>query len=301
MTRIVLKLMVLAAIFEIFGMNIAFSAENKVVTTIYPVYVVVKEVGDSVCDVENLVSAGANPHDYQIKPGDLAKLQNATLVFTCGLGLDNWFDDVISKTMGSKKTQTVLITKGLENSLIYDAVSDNRGNSKTANPHFWLDPILMKHAATNAALRLKEIFPDRGGKININLKIFSEKMDELDRFIEEQFSNVKKRPIICLHNAFAYFAERYGIEVVGVIEEVHDFPVSPQRLAKLMSIAKAKSVCVIFGETGSSNELARRLADELKVPFTTLDTLESTDEKGANYVERMKMNALAIKKYMSTN
>ncbi|MCX7872811.1 MAG: metal ABC transporter substrate-binding protein, partial [Verrucomicrobiae bacterium] len=179
-------------------------------------------------------------------------------------------EDVIAKASVAKKPEIYVIAKGLESSLIYEFVNGNRNN--TVNPHFWLDPMLMKHAATNVALKLKNTFTASEKRIDENLKKFSEKMDELDRFITKQFSNIKKRPVICLHNAFSYFAKRYEIEIAGVIEETPDLPSSPQQITKIISIARSKKVCAVFGEIGSSGEIARRVAEELKVPFAMIDT-----------------------------
>lgn len=292
------KSLVLALIIILSGANIVSSAESKVFTTIYPVYAVAKEICRSVCEVENLIPSGASPHDYQLKPGDLAAAQRSSLVFLCGLGLDNWFEMALDKSNDSKKIRYSIVTKGLEPFLIYEPQSEASNKDMAPNPHFWLDPILMKHVATNIAMALSNIVPEKKDKIGENLKNFSIRMDALDKFINEEFRGVNKRAVICLHNAFTYFGKRYGIEIAGVIEEVPDFPVSPRHLSKLTAIAREKKVSVVFGEKWVSNEIAKRLADELRLPFAVLDTIETGDETGVDYVERMKANVLTIKKFM---
>lgn len=290
--------LILALFLFTFGFrSIVFGADNRVLTSIYPVYIVAKEIAQSVCDVENLIPPGSSPHDYQIRPGDIVKVQRASLVFVCGLGLDGWFESAIRKSTGSKMPQCFPVTTGIEPFLIYEPASDNE-RDRMPNPHFWLDPVLMKFVATNVAVKLKGKFPEKYEMIEENLKNFAHKMDSLDTFINSELSKVKKRPVFCLHNAFAYFGKRYGIEIAGIIEDVPDLPVSPQRLAKLISIARQKQVCVVFGEIGVAGDVAKRLADELKLPFATLDTIETADESGASYEERMKKNAIIIRKSM---
>ena len=290
----------LAVVFILIGgtINLISSSSVRIVATIYPVYVVAKEIGQSVCDVENLMPSGASPHDYQIKPNDLAAIQRASVVFMCGLGLDDWCEKVIKKSDDSAKIRGVVVSKGLQQFLIYDKKADNTEMQNSPNPHFWLDPVLMKYVATNIAETIKEIAPDKKDKVDENLKNFSAKMDALDKFIKDELSGVEKRPVICLHNAFAYFGRRYGIEIVGTIQEVPDFPASPRHLSNLTAIARQKKVSVIFGEKGGSNEVAKRLAEDLKLPFAVLDHLESDDPSGADYIERMKRNVEVIKKFI---
>jgi len=90
------------------------------------------------------------------------------------------------------------------------------------------------------------------------------------------------------HDAFPYFARRYGFKVAGVIEEIPDVSPTARHLARLASIVQRERVRAIFVEPLHSRRLADRLGRDLRVKVGTLDTLESGAARADAYETGMR-------------
>jgi len=274
-----------------------FSGKKTVVTSIYPLFLISTNLSKGIDSyvVENLIPTGSNPHEYQFKPEDIKRIQKADLIILTGLAIDEWLVDALKKLFPEKIKHCKTILKSLDGKLI--PVDSGRSDDlKKFNPHFWLDPMMVANVASNVAAYLAELQPEEKDAVYKNLEIFANRLTKLDLKISEQLFRVKDRPIIVKHNAYDYFARRYNIKIAGVVEQSHDMPVTPQYLSKLIKIGRENKVAAVFGETGSSNEIEKRIAEELNVPFAVLDPIETGDLNPDSYAEKMLKNAEIIVK-----
>ncbi|MGC8744059.1 MAG: metal ABC transporter substrate-binding protein [Verrucomicrobiia bacterium] len=269
-----------------------FSEKKTVVTSIYPLFLISTNLSKGIDSyvVENLIPTGSNPHEYQFKPEDIKRIQKADLIILTGLAIDEWLIDASKKLFPEKIKHCKTILKSLDGKLI-PVDSGRPDDLKKFNPHFWLDPMMVANVASNVAAYLAEFQPKEKEAIYKNLEIFINRLTELDLKISEQLSRVKDRPIIVKHNAYDYFARRYNIKIAGVVEQSHDMPVTPQYLSKLIKTGRENKVAAVFGETGSSNEIEKRVAEELNAPFAVLDPIETGDLNLDAYAEKMLKNA----------
>ncbi len=269
------------------------SKKQTIITSIYPVYVITKNVAGDIFKVENLLQPGENPHEYQFKPEDIKKIRNADLIILNGLGIDDWLIETIYRINPEKKETIRLIATNLP--LIYISKKASSKNEQTADPHFWLDPTLMMQAATNLSEFLIKQSPQNKRQIELNLRSFCEKMANLDKKLKDELSLVKNKSVIFQHNAYVYFARRYKLEIAGYVEDVPDAPSTPQHLTRLIKTAQETKAAAVFGETGSSNELVKRIAEELKLPYRVIDPLETGSLDPEYYEQKMLENSKIIK------
>jgi zinc transport system substrate-binding protein len=277
----------------------AFGAPHrpKVITAISPLLCLTKNVAGSLADVENLLPLGASPHDYQLSPKDIRKLEGARLIIFNGLEVEG----VLRKrlTEGANTSATLDAARGLGERLIPARHKEPSAfNPGGANPHFWLDPTLAAHAVTNIMRALAEVDSGNAAAYQSNGLACIERLQKLDEDIATGLAPFKSSTIVTHHDAFPYFARRYGLEIVGVIQEVPEVDPSPKHLVNLQRAIREKNVRVIFTEPDAGSSHAERIAHDLKVKLAPLDPLESLDFTIMAYEDGMRRNLKVLKKVL---
>lgn len=282
----------------------------KVLTTFLPVYCFAANVAGDFAQVQNLLPANVEPHDYQFSRKDLQKLSDADLVFANGLGLESWLDKALGITGGLHAPPVVEISAGLEPELILNPAFSQPtslhgprpsvGVSRFSyNPHFWLDPRLAARAVTNILRALQAADPAHAGEYASNAAAYVARLEKLDRELQVQLAPVRGASIITYHDAFPYFARRYGLQVMGVVEAVADVEPSLKYLAGLYRSARASEVRAIFAEPPSVPRLARQIGRDLGLPVGQLDTLEAGALEAGAYEKAMLRNGQTLLNYLN--
>jgi zinc transport system substrate-binding protein len=267
---------------------------SRIVTTSLPVYCLTKNIAGDLAGVENLFPGNVSPHDYQFSPQDTRKLSGARLVITTGLGLEEGLDRVLK---GHRRPR-IDAAAGLGTRRI--ASDDNHVHSGHShehwNPHFWLDPTLAAHAVTNILRALQEIDPANGAGYESNANAYVSRLHKLDEEIRTGLAPHKGSAIVTYHDAFPYFARRYQLEIVGVIEPKPDVDPSPRHLSELRKTIREKNVRVLFTERDEVSRLAERIREDFKVQLAPLDPLESGELTPTAYEDGMRRNLEVLKK-----
>ncbi len=136
----------------------------------------------------------------------------------------------------------------------------------TYDPHFWFDPIRVKIAVNEIAARLSAIDPENADYYSQNASDYGKQLDELHAWTLEQVSAVapERRLLVTSHDAFSYFAEAYGFEIVGLVipSLAPDVEPSAEHIAGLVEVIEEHGVPALFGETTVSDKLAQAVARE---------------------------------------
>jgi zinc/manganese transport system substrate-binding protein len=252
----------------------------RVLTSFLPLYCFAVNVTGDAAQVDALLSGNANPHDYQLTIKARRRVEAADLVVLQGLGLDAWVEPALR---AAKANQRVAVASaGLSNDLIRI--------SGVPNPHIWLDPILAMHCVTNILTSIIEVDPDQASTYRRNASNYVVRLQALDRDIRSALGPYKDRPIVTFHDSFAYFAKRYALRIVAVIEEVPDVSPSARKLARLYATIRETRPKCIFTEPQFPSRLADTIADDLKVPVAMLDTLETGRLDPEAYEKGMRKN-----------
>ena len=134
------------------------------------------------------------------------------------------------------------------------------------DPHFWFDPIRVKIAVNEVAARLSAIDPEGAETYLRNAAEYGEQLDELHAWVQEQVSAVapERRLLVTSHDAFSYFAELYGFEIVGLVIPSLATHVEPsaEHIAELVEVVREHDLPALFGETTVSERLAQTIATE---------------------------------------
>jgi ABC-type Zn uptake system ZnuABC Zn-binding protein ZnuA len=225
----------------------------KVVTTTTVFADIVQNVGGSRVAATSIVPPGVGPEDYEPKPDDAKKLTDAALVVSNGVGLDNFLDRLLSSVGGN--APRLVLGDGIPPMTV----------DGEANPHFWLDPTLVKRYYLPAiAGKLSELDPAGRATYDANVSAYGQQLDALDAELKASVEQIppESRKLVTFHDAFPYFARHFGFELVGVVLENVGQEPSAAELAALVDRVKAAHVKAVFSEAQFSPRLSQTLADE---------------------------------------
>ena len=239
----------------------------------YPLAFAAEQVGGAGLDVENLTPPGAEPHDLELSPIDAAALRDARLVLLLGHGFQPQLEDAAG---GGDNVLRLLDTPGLD-------VLPN------GDPHVWLDPL--RYA--RIVMRIGEAL----GREQAAAQLVS-RLRELDAEYRSGLADCARHEIVTSHEAFAYLAQRYGLEQVPITGLSPEAEPQPADLAHVVQLVEERGVTTIYYETLVSPRIAETVARETGATTAVLDPIEglTKDEiaAGDDYFTRMRANLRAL-------
>jgi zinc/manganese transport system substrate-binding protein len=280
----------------LFGLPVtgAESGRLRVCATILPVYCIAANVGHGVTETWYLAGGGGDAHDYQLTPRDRSEIERAGVLLINGLGAEPWLKKVVHAAGSS--LNVVDLSRGLESSLLpgtSHAGGEERSRSET-NIHVWLDPTLMLHMVTNAMRAFQQSDPAHSAIYATNAAAYAERLTALDASMRKGLQSLNGAALVTFHDAFPYFARRYGLRISGVIEEIPDLDPTPRHLSALREKIRMDKVRAIFVEPRHSRRLADRLGRDLGIKVGILDTLENGPTSATAYEEGMNRNLQSL-------
>ena len=264
----------------------------------------VENIGGEHVEVFSLVPVGADPHGFQPGAKDVAKIADADLVLSVGLGLEeSWLRDLLRNAARDPSTivelgEVVDPIEFAESHREDVAVPEELGHG-IHDPHFWFDPIRVKRAVNDIAARLSVLDPDRSDIFSADASAYNKRLDELHAWIEEQVGTVpeERRLLVTSHDSLGYFANLYRFQVVGVILSITtEVEPSAADLADLIHEIEEHSVQAVFGETTVSERLAETVAAEsgAKVVRLHSGSLGAEGSGAESYIEMIRTNVERI-------
>ncbi|MDD5043380.1 MAG: metal ABC transporter substrate-binding protein [Patescibacteria group bacterium] len=289
------------AIFEKANVKEQKSEEKKlrVVTTVLPLYAFTKNIVGDKAEVENLLPAGAGcAHDYSFTPADVIKIFKADVVIKNGAHLDDWVDEII-ESAGRGNLKVIDASEGIELLGVVESAKkpeeDEHAHSEEGNPHVWLDPLLAVKEVEKIGGGLMEADPGNKSVYLENSIAYIRKLRDLDKELELGLQDLKTKNFISFHAAFDYFAKRYGLNQVAVLEESPGKEPGAQYIANLINLIKKYKVPALFTEPQYSPKLMETLAADLKLPVFELDPLVTGEFTLDFYEKGMRKNTEILK------
>jgi len=255
---------------------------------------VVSRVGGDRVDVTSLVPPGANEHEYQPSPRDIAAVTDAALVFEVGLGLEEFMETIILNA--GTQIEPVTVSEGIT-TLEFSGGGDEHFS---ADPHVWMDPANVIIWARNIAAALSAYDPDHQDTYSANSAAYITELEALDAWITQQTAIIpqENRQIVTDHMLFGYFAEKYGFTVVGAIIPSYSSGAEPsaRELAELEDSIRQLDVKVILVGNTVNPSLASRIADDTGIRLVQFYTgsLSEADGPASTYLDYMRYNVNTI-------
>lgn len=250
------------------GKDLNTQKKQKIAVTIYPFYDVVKEIAGDKFEVILILPPGADPHNYELKPTDLKKIKDVKIVFSNGLLIDRWFENINKSLKGSKLIKLFEVVELIDN-----------------DPHFWLSLENIKKIAIKVRDELKLFDPTHKEYYEENFNKFLNKLNKLIELRKGyQFNNIY---IITQHNSFNYLAKELNFNIIGYLE-TENKEMKPAEFQNLINKIKKYNLKVIYGNIGEESNLLKNIAKEFNLKIYKLDPIEG--KSGLNYFEAYKYN-----------
>jgi ABC-type Zn uptake system ZnuABC Zn-binding protein ZnuA/ABC-type Mn2+/Zn2+ transport system permease subunit len=250
-----------------------------------------RAVGGSRVSVHQILQPNTDPHEYEPRPRDVEATADAKVVFENGDGLDRWMSKVISEAGG----RAAVVDLGAS------ALERLPGEGSGIDPHWWHDPRNAEAAVRAIGEALGRADPAGRGAFARNATAYLARLRALDRAVAGCIAEIPAgdRKLVTDHDAFGYFARRYGLSVIGAVIPSQTTQAQPSAGAtsRLIALIRREHVRAIFPESSVNSRLAETVAREAGASSNlTLygDTLGPKDSAGATYLSMEAANADAI-------
>lgn len=266
----------------------------KVVASFYPLYEFARNVGGERAAVTTFIPVGVEPHDWDPSPRDIQNLGNVDVFVYNGAGFEPWVDRVLTSGI----LANAIVVEATRNIELVEEDHDDHGHGPV-DPHVWLDPILAKHQVALIKSALIEADPVNSQYYEENAEKYMVKLDALDAKIRAKLSNCERDTFVSFHQAFGYFAQRYGLHEVSLGGISPEIEVSPAEIRDLIDFVRANNIKVIYAEELVDPRLAEVLASEVGARVMILSPIEGLTEEeareGMTYIEKMEQNLQNLK------
>jgi zinc/manganese transport system substrate-binding protein len=255
-----------------------------------------REVGGEAVAVDQILEPNSDPHDYEPRPSDVEGAANAEVIFASGDNLDAWIGEIVSDSGSDAK----VVDLGAEVPVRLPGESSGEEASRY-DSHWWHDPRNAEAAVRGIERALIAADPAPRALFEGNARAYLAKLRALDRGIARCIGTVPpaRRKLVTDHDAFGYFAARYGIEVIGAVipSQTTQAQASAQDLSELARTIESEEVKAIFPESSLSSKVVDAIAGQTgaSAEYSLYgDTLGPEGSDGDTYVGMEEANAEAM-------
>jgi zinc/manganese transport system substrate-binding protein len=268
----------------------------KVVATTTQLGDFVRAVGGERVEVVQVLQPNSDPHEYEPRPDDVKALLDAPLVFESGDNLDAWMGKVVAESGGEPRVIALAASN------VTSLAGEQSGpEASRYDPHWWHDPRNVEAAIPVIRDALSRENPQAAAVYARNARSYLAQVRRLDAGIAACMERVpaSQRKLVTDHDAFGYFARRYGIQVVGAVIPSQSTQAQPSAgdLAQLVETIRREHVHAVFPESSVNPKLANAIASETGASADYAlygDTLGPAGSDGATYLGMERHNADAM-------
>ena len=294
---------------SLFSFISSAEAEPKVVTSIKPIHSLVSYVMDGVGRPDLLVDGSSSPHTFQLKPSHATMLQEADIVFWIGEDLESFLETPLDSIAANAKRVTLMdsdqieLLKFREKNVFddhhdhhddhdehedhadgHDDHDEHEGHDDHAHHHgehdihFWLDPEIAKSIVNITARELSEIDPNNKSTYEKNA---ANAIDDLEELINVTRSKINSdATYIVFHDAYQYFEQRFGIEVIGALTVNPEVLPGAKQLSEIREVIEHENVNCLFSEPQFNPSIANTIAKDTGIKAAVLDPLGAELDPG---------------------
>lgn len=277
----------------------------------YPLQWLTERVGGPDIAVTGLAKPGVEPHDLELSPIQVARLEETGLVVYIR-GVQPAVDEAVEQHAADRgfdaatAVRTLPATAGDDHADEHAGETDEEhagehgdehagegGSPISYDPHIWLDPSRFATVATKLGERLAAADPAHAQGYRERAAKVAAELTALDGEMTRGLRTCASNAIVTSHAAFAYLADRYRLRQIGVSGVNPDAEPAPARLAQVAEVARREKVTTIFTESLVSPKVAEVLAGEVGAKTAVLDPIESRPASG-DYTSAMRRNLTAL-------
>jgi zinc transport system substrate-binding protein len=277
----------------------------KIAVTIFPVYDLTRTVAGPDADVFLLVPPGVSVHDAIAAFPRANAVAGTELGIMVGLGLDDWMQALLVReapsahrlivgdrvpTIPIRQSPFALFAREGEHEIGAQA----EGNP---DPHVWLDPERAMLISKAIAEEMARVDPTHAVGYRSRSFALQQRLDALDREIEGRVATWASRSFISFHPAFAYYADRYHLDVPASIEPAAGIAPPRRYLEEVVRIVETQKIAGVFREPQLPPEAAAVVAHVAGVPLGVLDPIGGQVETDT-YDKLLRFDTDALEKVL---
>ncbi|AIZ78436.1 metal ABC transporter substrate-binding protein [Actinobacillus equuli] len=271
--------------------TLTMAAPFKVVTTFTVIQDIAQNVAGDKAIVESITKPGAEIHDYQPTPKDIAKAQKADLILWNGMNLERWFERFFENVKGKP---AVVVTEGITPIAITEGEYKN-----LPNPHAWMSSANALQYIENIRAALVKYDPNNAESYNQNAKAYAEKVKAIAEPLRQRLSVIPEaqRWLVTSEGAFSYLAQDYQLKELYLWAINAEEQGSPQQVKKVIDGVKANHIPVVFSESTVSDKPAKQVAKETGALYggvLYVDSLSTKDGAVPTYLDLLKVTISTI-------
>tara|TARA_R110002012_G_scaffold283090_2_gene473066 strand:+ start:7913 stop:8821 length:909 start_codon:yes stop_codon:yes gene_type:complete len=259
MKKLVFVVIILFSFYSCKNVNEA-STKLQVVTTTTMITDLVQNIGGNYINVKGLMGSGVDPHLYKASEGDVNKIASADVIFYGGLHLEGKLVEVFKK-MGSN-IKTIAVSDAVDKKTLIGS----EYFASNFDPHIWFDVHNWELITQFVVDKLSEANPEHQAEFEKNGAEYLEKLKSLNEDIKTVISTLPedKRILVTAHDAFNYFGQAYGFEVVGLQGLSTATEAGVQDVQNLATFIIDKQVKAIFVESSVPKRTIEALQASVK-------------------------------------
>lgn len=251
-------------------------------------------VAGDYAEVVGLTPRGAEVHEYELRPADFRALERAELVFSNGLGLEQWMGQL--RAVVGRGVPVVAVAEESEFETLPIVAGDYRGQP---DPHVWMDPRRAGEMVAVMGRHLAELLPDRAEAIQSNVEAYRDELDDLYREMTDALEAIPEaqRVLISSEAAFVYFADAFGFFHDGIWGSNAETEGSPRQLMRITDVIEQRRPRAIFWESTISSRYVQTLSDDTGVPYSGplhVDSLDARDRAAGTFTGMMRENVRVL-------
>jgi manganese/zinc/iron transport system substrate-binding protein len=216
-----------------------------------------QQVGGDLVEVTTLMGPGVDPHAYRQTRTDIVALAAADLVLWNGLYLEAQMEEFLTD-LGRDKPVVAVAEAVPQNLLIGSEDYEGR-----FDPHLWMNPGLWSRVVLSVRDAMIAAAPESEAAFAANADAYLADLQALTAYAAEVLASVppESRILLTSHDAFNYFGNAYGFEVVGIQGISTESEAGLQRIAELVDLLIERDIRAVFVETSVSDRNIRALVE----------------------------------------
>ncbi|MCB9101631.1 MAG: zinc ABC transporter substrate-binding protein [Anaerolineales bacterium] len=318
-----------AAAMDLVPIELAAGEKLQMVATTNIIGDMVQNVAGDLIELNILMPLGSDPHTFQPAPQDIALVADADVVFANGLDYEAFLDELITNAGGD--AVVVRVTNGVETREFGEGGQEHDGNDhghdeaatehheeaeehqepsddheqahhvhSGADPHAWMTPHNALVYVHNIEAALSALDPAQAETYQAQAEAYEAQLEALDQWVFEQIETIppENRELVTDHEGFGYYADRYGLNIVGAVIPSYSTAAEPsaQEMADLEKAISVFNAPAIFVNSTVNLDLAERVAGDTGTKLVPLytESLGPASSGAETYLDSIRYNTTAI-------
>jgi ABC-type Zn uptake system ZnuABC Zn-binding protein ZnuA len=290
-----------------FVAQIAAAQTIRMVATTSDLASLAQAVAGDLAQVETIIPPATDPEAFEPRPSDLAMLKDAAVVVRVGLGYDHWLDKLLllHGDMAVNRGGDGYVDASIGIPLLevkgrsLDATGNDGHAHGLANPHYWLDPTNAEVITGGIVEAVIRVAPALTKKVIAHRDEFLARLKMRVGEWEQLLAPYRAARLIAYHNTWPYFARRFRLNIVDVIELKEGVAPSPARLAKLAATIREQKIRVIVHEPFEPEEASQLLARRTGAVVVKLAPSVGSVPAATGYLALFEYNVGALARALS--